>query len=280
MMTPFEFPDGHADARPEHPARTFRHMLESKIIQVMAGSFNASSARVLHEAGITCSLLGGSGVSNTFLGLPDSEFLSLTQLASVCNHITSAVPMPILVDADTGYGNAINLAHAVHLFEKAGAAGIMFEDQVAPKRSGHIAGKRVVSIEEMVGKVKSAVAARSNPDLVLVARCDARAVEGPDGAIARANAYAAAGADATMVDGAVSLEELARFGSEIKSRYRIVNLGGSAKVRTTPKPPIAELQAMGYNVAMYALQSARASALGMLRYVDKMNSEQAGSGPF
>jgi len=246
-----------------HPARVMRELFESGEIQAMAGSFNAASARVLERAGITCSLLGGSAASNTFLGLPDAEFLTLGQLATLCSGMTSAVDMPILVDADTGYGNAINVTHTVHLLEQAGAAGIMIEDQVAPKRSGHVAGKRVVPVDEMVGKIRAALDARRNPDIVIVARCDARATEGPEGAVARANAYAAAGADATMIDGAVSAEELSLFG-KVQSRYRIVNMGGSAKVRTTPKLPLAELQAMGYHAAMYALQTPRAAALAML----------------
>lgn len=260
-----------------HPARRLRELLESGTIAAMVGSFNAHSARILERAGIKCSLLGGSACSNTFLGMPDAEFLTLGQIATVCSHITSAVAMPVIVDADTGYGNAINVTHTVHLLEQAGAAGMMIEDQLAPKRSGHIAGKRVVSIEEMTGKIRAAVASRRNPDFVIVARCDARATEGPDGAVRRGNAYAEAGADATMIDGAVSAEELARFGGEIGSRYRIVNLGGSARKRTTPKLPLPELQAMGYHLAIFALQTPRAAALEMLHHVHALRERGLGA---
>ncbi len=256
----------------QSPGRRLRDMLDAGGIEPMPGSFNALSAQILERAGLKCSLLGGSAVSNSLLGLPDAEFLTLEQLALVCSHATSVVAMPIVADIDTGYGNAINATHAVHVFERAGAAGVMIEDQLAPKRSGHIAGKQVVSVGEMTGKIKAAAEARTDPDFFIIARCDARAVEGPDSAIARANAYAAAGADATFIDGAVSRDDLARFGGEVRSTYRIANMGGSAKVRTTPKVPLDELRAMGYSLAVFGLQVTRAAALGMVNFAAALHS--------
>lgn len=262
------------------PGRRLRDVLDAGGIEPMPGSFNAMSAQILEWAGLKCSLLGGSAVSNTLLGLPDAEFLTLDQLALVCSQAASVVAMPIVADIDTGYGNAINATHAVHVFERAGAAGVMIEDQLAPKRSGHIAGKQVVPLGEMTGKIRAAVEARTDPDFFIIARCDARAVEGPDSAIARANAYAAAGADATFIDGAVSREDLARFGGEVRSTYRIANMGGSAKLRTTPKLPLDELRAMGYSLAVFGLQVTRAAALGMVDFATALRAQsQQGDRP-
>lgn len=237
-----------------------RDRLEGDDILQMVGVPNALAARIAKDAGIGAVLTGGGILSSTLLGMPDAGFISLDQVAMMVSFIADTVDIPVFVDGDTGWGNAIGVSYAVRQIERAGAAGMWIEDQIAPKRCGHIAGKQVVSVDEMCGKIRAAVNARRDPNFVVMARTDARAMEGVEGAVARANAYADAGADMTMVDGALSVEELHVFARDIHSRYRMANMGGSTTRRTTPKVDLGELKGMGYNLVIFGLQMNRVAA--------------------
>ena len=166
---------------------------------VVPGVANALTARIVEDLGFEAAYVTGAGVSNTFLGLPDLSFLTLTQLADHVAAIRDAVDIPLIVDADTGFGNAVSVGHTVRVLERAGASCIQIEDQVFPKRCGHFEGKQVIPMNEMIAKLKAALAARRDPEFVVFARTDARSVEGIDAAIARSQAYAAAGADASAL---------------------------------------------------------------------------------
>src|SRR6202790_3483740 len=172
------------------------------------GSPNALFARVVEDLGFSAVYVTGAGIANMHLGAPDIGLTTLTEVASTVAAISDAVSLPIIVDADTGFGNAVNMVRTIRVLERAGAAGIQIEDQVFPKRCGHFAGKEVIALDQMVQKIKAAVDARKDQDLQIIARTDARAIEGLDRAIERAQAFAEVGADMTFVEAPLSLAEL------------------------------------------------------------------------
>jgi 2-methylisocitrate lyase-like PEP mutase family enzyme len=188
--------------------RRFRERLARRDALLLPGAANALAARVIADLGFEAVYLSGAGLSNTYLGLPDLGFIGLSEVAQHTATIRDATDLPIVVDADTGFGNALNVRHTVRTLERAGASAIQIEDQVSPKRCGHFAGKDVIAAEEMAAKVKAAVDARSDPNLLIVARTDARATLGFDAAIERARMYVEAGADVTFVEAPESLEEI------------------------------------------------------------------------
>lgn len=167
---------------------------------IVPGAFNALSARVVADLGFEALYVTGAGVTNMWFGLPDQAFMGLTDIADHTARIRDAVDLPLIVDADTGFGNALNTYHAVRTLERAGADCIQLEDQVSPKRCGHFAGKDVVEASEMIGKIKAACDARRDKDLLIMARTDAAAVHGFNAAVERAQAYAEAGADLLFVE--------------------------------------------------------------------------------
>jgi 2-methylisocitrate lyase-like PEP mutase family enzyme len=226
---------------------------------VMPGAANALAARVIEETGHQMLFVSGAAVANTYLGVPDIGLLSLTELASHVAAIRNAVDLPLLVDADTGFGNAISVVHTVRTLERAGANAIMLEDQTFPKRCGHFEGKDVVPCAEMVTKIKAAVDARQDANLMILARTDARAVEGLQGALDRANAYREAGADFLFVEAPVDADEMARIPREVPGAH-VCNLVVGGK---TPVLPREQLAAMGYAVVLYANVALQASLLAM-----------------
>lgn len=223
-------------------------LLASRCAAILPGTPNALFARVIAAHGFEAVYVTGAGIANMSFGVPDIGLVTLTELTEHVASIAGAVNLPVLADADTGFGNALNVARTVRLLERAGAAGIQIEDQVFPKRCGHFSGKQVISRDEMVQKIKAAVDARSDRHVQIVARTDARAVEGIDAAIARAQAYAEAGADATFVEAPVDLGEMRRIASEIQVP-QIANMvfGG-----LTPPLPQAELAKLGFGGVLYA----------------------------
>src|SRR5579871_2281685 len=174
---------------------------------VLPGVFNAITALLAQQAGFDALYLSGAGVTNSLLGAPDIALLTLTEMAQQARYVARAVSLPVLADADTGYGEILNVARAVAEFEQAGLAGIHLEDQVAPKRCGHLDGKQIVTPDEMAKKIRAAVRARSDPGFFLIARTDARSVAGLQDAIARAHRYLDAGADAIFPESLESREE-------------------------------------------------------------------------
>lgn len=214
----------------------------------LPGAANAMFARVIEDQGFKACYVTGAGVANMHLGAPDIGLTTLTEIGNVVSAMSDAVDLPLLVDADTGFGNALNMRRTVQVLERAGAAGLQVEDQVFPKKCGHFAGKEVIPLAEMVAKIKAAVDARRDGDLQIVARTDARAIEGIEAAIDRAHAFIEAGADATFVEAPVSFEEMERIAKELPVP-QIANIVFGGK---TPDPGRARLKAMGFSGVLYA----------------------------
>ncbi|MBF6065691.1 isocitrate lyase/PEP mutase family protein [Nocardia terpenica] len=190
----------------DSPAARLKELILGPELLVMPGAFDPLSAKLAEQAGFPAIQCTGLGISATHLGYPDYSFLSMTDMVGVTERIARAVRVPVMGDADTGFGNAVNVHYTVRAFERAGAAGINLEDQVAPKRCGHLDGKQLIDLDEAVGKVRAAAQARRDPDFVINARTDALAVEGIDGVVRRGNAYLEAGATMVFVDGMTSRE--------------------------------------------------------------------------
>jgi 2-methylisocitrate lyase-like PEP mutase family enzyme len=228
---------------------------------LLPGAANALAARVIAAAGFEAVYVTGAGIANTFLGVPDLGLTTLSELASHVSAIREAVALPLVVDADTGFGNALNLHRTVRVLERAGADALQIEDQVYPKRCGHFAGKEVIQAADMVQKVKAAVDARKSGDLLIIARTDARAVEGLDAALDRATAYREAGADLLFVEAPVSEEELAAIPARVPGPH-IANVVFGGK---TPPLPRERLAAMGYAGIIYANAALQAAVAGMSR---------------
>jgi 2-methylisocitrate lyase-like PEP mutase family enzyme len=230
------------------PRAEFRRLIESGTTLVVPGAPNALTARLIEEAGFRATYVTGAGIANTYLGLPDIGLLSLPEIASHVTAINDAVATPLIVDADTGFGNAINMWHTVRTLERAGASAIQVEDQTFPKRCGHFEGKSTVPVEEMIEKVRAGVEARTDPDLLIIARTDARAELGLAEACRRAQLYREAGADVTFVEAPRSEREIEIIASEVPGP-KVLNIvqGG-----VTPELPIERMQELGFAIALYA----------------------------
>ena len=237
---------------------TLRGMLAHDRGVILPGAPNALAARVIADLGFKAIYLTGAGLTNMDLGLPDLGFMDLSQVADHVLAIRGVIDLPLIVDADTGFGNAINVAHAVRTLEQAGASAIQIEDQHAPKRCGHFAGKELIPADEMVGKVRAAVDARRER-MVVIARTDACAVEGFDKAIERAQRYIEAGADMTFVEAPETLEDL----KAVPKRLRAPQLLNMVLGGKTPIIEAAEAEAMGFALVLYANAALQGAILGM-----------------
>jgi len=242
-----------------HPGAVLRRQLEERRGLLVPGAGNALAARVIEAMGFEAVYLSGAGLTNNFYGLPDLGFIGLQDIAQHTAALRDAVDLPIIVDADTGFGNALNVRHTVRTLERCGANAIQLEDQVMPKKCGHFAGKAVVDRQEMVGKVKAAVDARLSPDFLVIARTDARAVHGLDDALDRARACAEAGADVTFVEAPVGVEELRRIAAELPVP-QVVNVVIGGK---TPTLAASEFAAMGFGMVLYANAALQGAVRGM-----------------
>jgi 2-methylisocitrate lyase-like PEP mutase family enzyme len=228
---------------------------------LLPGAANALAARVIAASGFEAVYITGAGIANTALGVPDLGLVTLTELVDHVAAISDAVALPLVVDADTGFGNALNLRRAVRLLERAGANAIQIEDQVFPKRCGHFEGKAVIATAAMVQKIKAAADARHDPDLLIIARTDARAVEGLDAAIDRAAAYREAGADILFVEAPQSAAELEAIPARLPGPH-LANIVFGGK---TPGLPRERLAAMGFSGIVYANAALQAAVAGMSR---------------
>ena len=239
--------------------REFRNMLTPGAAVLLPGVANALAARVVADLGFPVAYVTGAGIANTFLGVPDIGLVSVTELAEHVAAIRDAFPGPLVVDADTGFGNAINLVRTVQLLERAGADALQIEDQVFPKRCGHFSGKHVIPTAEMVTKIKAAVDTRRDGDLLIIARTDAIAPEGFEEAIARAAAYREAGADVTFVEAPTSMEQIADI-PRLLPWPQLLNIviGGR-----TPELPNERVKELGYAGVIYANVALQAALLGM-----------------
>ncbi|HEX5212610.1 MAG TPA: oxaloacetate decarboxylase [Pseudolabrys sp.] len=239
--------------------RRLRDLLGARKAVLLPGAANALTARVIEDLGFAAIYVTGAGVTNTFLGVPDIGLVTVTELANHVGAMREAVDVPLIVDADTGFGNALNVGRTVQTLERAGASAIQLEDQDFPKRCGHFSGKSVIPRGEMVQKIRAAVDARNDPDLVIIARTDAIAVNGFDDAMERAAAYIEAGADMTFVEAPRSKEQIAA----IPVRLPVPQLINIVAGGLTPMVPRDELENMGYAVALYANAALQAAVAGM-----------------
>jgi 2-methylisocitrate lyase-like PEP mutase family enzyme len=240
----------------------FRRALESPGLTVIEAVGDALSTLVAVRAGCAAVCMDGRAVASNLFGKADAGLLSLAEMEFVVARTTDVSPVPVMVDAGSGYGNAANVAHAVQRLEAAGAAAIMIGDPVSAHRGTDGAEGGIVSIEEMVAKIRAALNARADPHLCVVARSIACGVEGIEAGIERANRYAAAGADVVLADGLSSLEMLARVGSEVSSPHRMTDLAA----KDMPRLPLARLEALGFACALHGLAFVRAQALGTLQF--------------
>lgn len=247
--------------------KQLRHKLRHGAGLMMPGAANALAARLIEAAGHPVLMVSGAAVANTFLGVPDIGLSSVTELAMHVDAVRDAVGIPIVVDADTGFGNALNVRRTVRTLERAGANAIMLEDQTYPKRCGHFDGKGVIPAEEMVTKIRAAVDARIDPDMVILARTDARAVEGMDAAVQRARAYQAAGADMLFIEAPLSRQELLSIPREVPGLHLCNMVFGGR----TPLLSRDELATAGYAAICYANAALQASALAMQKVLEHLH---------
>jgi len=248
--------------------RLLRELLRQRKAVLLPGAANALAARVIEDIGFKAIYVTGAGVANTFLGVPDIGLLSVTELASHVSAMREAVALPLIIDADTGFGNAINVTRTIQTLERSGANAIQLEDQEFPKRCGHFFGKSVISRAEMMQKIHAAVNARVDSDLVIVARTDAIAVNGFDDAMERAAAYIEAGADMIFVEAPRSREQIA----EIPKRLGVPQFINIVAGGLTPMIGLGELEKMGYSMVLYANTALQASIAGMQKVLGHLKA--------
>ncbi len=245
---------------PSTTRREFRDLLKPGAALLLPGVANALAARVAADIGFGAAYITGAGIANTHLGIPDNGLVTLTELTDHVAAIRDVFPGPLMADADTGFGNALNMQRTIKALERAGADAIQIEDQVFPKRCGHFEGKEVIPAAEMVSKIKAAVDARTDADLLIVARTDAIAVEGFNAAMDRAHAFREAGADVGFVEAPTLPEQIAAIGRLPWPQLANIVIGGK-----TPELPNEKFQELGFAGVLYANTALQAAVLGMQR---------------
>jgi len=262
--------------------QTLREQVARRNGMIVAGAFNAMSAKIVADQGFEAVYLTGAGLTNMHYGVPDLGIIGLRDVADATARIRDAVDLPLIVDADTGFGNAVNVWHTVRALERAGADAIQLEDQIFPKRCGHFAGKAVAPLPEMLDKIRAAVDARRDADFQIIARTDARAVEGFEGAVERAARFAEAGADILFVEAMTTAEEIREIPKRLDHPLLInIVVGGK-----TPTLTAGELGSQGYSLVLYANAALQGAVLGMqkalstLRRDGKLDEDPALLAPF
>ncbi|WKU20293.1 isocitrate lyase/PEP mutase family protein [Advenella alkanexedens] len=250
--------------------KQLRSLVEARQGIIVPGAFNALSAKVIADLGFQAIYVTGAGVTNMWFGMPDQGFMGLHEIAEHTARIRDAVDVPLIVDADTGFGNALNVRHTVRVLERAGADCIQLEDQVAPKRCGHFSGKEVISTEEAVSKIKAAVDARQDPDFLIMARTDAAATHGFEAAIERAQKFAEAGADILFVE-AVTEAEQVRALPQLLGKPQLMNMviGGR-----TPIFNADQLAELGFGIVLYANAALQGAVTGMQKALTVLRDEK------
>ena len=243
---------------PTSHIEALRVMLRDEKGVLLPGVPNALGARIAADLGFKAVYLTGAGLTNMYLGLPDLGFMDLSQLASHVMAIRSVIDLPLIADADTGFGNAINVTHTVRILEQAGASAIQMEDQHSPKRCGHFAGKELIPLGEMLGKIKAAVDSRRQ-NMVIIARTDACAVDGFEAAIERASRFAEAGADVTFVEAPETLDDLKAVPRRL-SAPQMLNMVLGGKTPIVDRTAAAE---MGFSLVLYANAALQGAVQGM-----------------
>jgi 2-methylisocitrate lyase-like PEP mutase family enzyme len=221
--------------------------MEKRDALLVPGAANALTARIIEDLGFQAAYLTGAGLANMHLGMPDLGLTTVTELADTAARMTDVCSLPLIVDIDTGFGNALNVYRTVALLERAGASALQIEDQIFPKKCGHFSGKGVVPLPEMIGKLKAALDARKDENTLIIARTDARAVEGFERALERAHAMTEAGADVLFVEAPESVEEMRAIGALAAPQVANIVIGGR-----TPNLGLEELRGLGFAVALYA----------------------------
>jgi len=229
--------------------------LISKGAVMMPGVPNAAMARLVERAGFDAVYISGAGMANATAGVPDIGLLTCTEVTQLAGYVANAVKIPAIVDADTGFGGAENVARTIRELEQAGLAGCHIEDQEFPKRCGHLAGKEIVDIDEMVGKIRAALTARRDPDFLIIGRTDARAVEDFDGTVKRARSYVEAGADGIFPEALQSAEEFKAFAREVKAPL----LANMTEFGKSPLLSFQELSEFGYRMVIFPMSAFRVS---------------------
>ncbi|MFZ0080615.1 MAG: oxaloacetate decarboxylase [Trebonia sp.] len=252
---------GRLTRRRGGPAR-LRELLNSGQTVVAPGAFDPLAARLVEEAGFAAVYMTGFGTSAALLGRPDVGLLTMTEMADSAGRIAACVDIPLIADADTGYGNPLNVIRTVGAYEAAGVAGLHIEDQVAPKKCGHMEGKQVIGADEMAQKVRAAVDARTDPDFVIIARTDARAVEGLDSALDRARRYRDAGADVLFIEALVSEAEIEAAAAAFTDVPLLFNWAEGGK---TPPVGLDRLTELGYRIVIFPIGTLLAATAAMRR---------------
>ncbi|AEA26784.1 isocitrate lyase and phosphorylmutase [Pseudonocardia dioxanivorans CB1190] len=254
-------PDPAGSPRPAARLRALLAATRTEGPLVVPGAYDALSARLVGQAGFDAVYMTGFGTSAALLGGPDVGLLTGTEMVDNARRIAAAVDLPVIADADTGYGNALNVHRTVRLYEQAGVAGIQLEDQVTPKRCGHMSGKQVVALPEMLGKLRAAVDARQDPDTVIIARTDAVAVDGVDAAIDRARAFSDAGADVLFVEAPTSERDIERIASALAGTAPL--LFNWAEGGRTPPLPLDRIAELGFAVVLCPIGTLLAATAGI-----------------
>ncbi|WKA53159.1 isocitrate lyase/PEP mutase family protein [Planococcus shixiaomingii] len=254
--------------------KQFKALLQQPNAFILPGAYDGMTARLIEESGFPAIYATGAGISNAQLGWADVGLTAVTEIADVVSRMSDVTNVPIVVDGDTGFGNALNLMRTVKQLERAGASAIQFEDQVAPKKCGHFGGKQVISKEEMVYKIKAAVDTRKDDDLSIIARTDALAIYGMGEALERANAYKEAGADVIFVEAPTTIEQLMEITANVPDIPHIINMveGGS-----TPLVSLEEAEEMGFQIMLCANTVLRSAIKGIqesLRVLKQERSQQ------
>ena len=249
-------------------ARRMRGLLAQGIV-VSPGVFDGYSARLVEKMGFKACSTTGAGLANSRMSQPDVGIMTLTENAEACSRFANTISIPMMADADTGYGNAVTVYHAVQYFEQAGVVGINIEDQVSPKRCGHMRGKDVIDAREMAKKIEAAVKAKKDPDFIVNARTDAIAVEGIEAAIRRAKMYLAAGADMVYPDAIASEDQIRQFCDAVAPAYVSINMGFGIRSRpTTPTLSVKRLAELGVRRVSFARLLPAAALMGMRKAIE------------
>jgi 2-methylisocitrate lyase-like PEP mutase family enzyme len=254
--------------------KDFQKLLQEPGSFILPGAYDAMSAKLIEETGFKAIYATGAGISNAQLGWADVGLTSLKEVVDIVARMADVTNIPIVVDGDTGFGNAINVIRTVKEFERAGVAAIQMEDQVSPKKCGHFSGKEVISKEEMVGKIKAALDTRKDENLAIMARTDAIAVNGVEDAIDRAFAYYEAGADIIFVEAPNTIEELRQITSSLKGIPQVINLVEGGK---TPLISLKEAEEIGFKIMLCANTALRSAIKGItesLRILKEEGSQE------
>lgn len=252
-----------------NPKQKLKALADARLGVIVPGAFNALSAKVIEDLGFEAIYVTGAGVTNMWLGMPDQGFMGLTDIADHTARIRDTVQVPLLVDADTGFGNAVNTYHTVRTLERAGADCIQLEDQVSPKRCGHFNGKDVIATSEMLGKIKAAVDARRDSATLIMARTDAAAVHGFEAALERAQAFEEAGADILFVEAVTTAEHVRALPQRLQAP-QLMNMVIGGK---TPIFNADELGALGFGFVLYANAALQGAVAGMQRALGVLKNE-------